>query len=276
MAARSTWAGALSLGPLVSIPVKLYAVTNKTAPSFKNLCTCHHQPVKAPKTCATTGAVVDELAKGHEASKGKFVVVPDEAVEAIASQEKSTSLDPKLLTPVSSFPFDLSTAHYSLIADEGPNAEQGVQIIWNGLRANGWVLVAELAMRAGSRDQLVAVYAGDDGLYLNALPWHAALRDAPAIEPEANEQMGDVFAQYASMNEIPVDAFDHASFTSGFEERREAAIAAALSGQPIPAREATEQAEPVPDLMAALTASIAAVDGKPKAKAKKPALKAVA
>ncbi len=272
MAARSTWSGAISLGPLVNIPVKLYAVTDKSVPSFKNLCACHHQPVKAPKTCGVTGDVIDTFAKGHEVSRGTFKVVPDAAVEKIAAQEKTTSLEPKLLTPVTGFPFDLSTAHYSLVADGGD--PQGIQVIWNGLRHNGWVLISQLQARAGSRDQLVAIYAGDDGLFLNALPWHAALKDAPAIEPDANEQMGDVFAQYAEMNGIEVGSFDHAAFTSDYEERRNVAIQAALSGKDIAVDDAPEKAEPVPDLMAALTASLRAVDGG-KAK-RKPAAKAPA
>ena len=53
---RASWSGALQAALLV-VPVKTYGATKEHDTRFRNLCPCHHQPIKMPKVCAVTGQV---------------------------------------------------------------------------------------------------------------------------------------------------------------------------------------------------------------------------
>jgi DNA end-binding protein Ku len=83
---RPIWKGALSFG-LVNIPVQLYsAVRAGEKVSFRLLHRTDQSPVRYERVCQKDDAVVpwDDIVKGYEYSKGKFVVLTDEDFKAAA------------------------------------------------------------------------------------------------------------------------------------------------------------------------------------------------
>ncbi|MBV02452.1 MAG: Ku protein, partial [Citromicrobium sp.] len=91
MAARAYWQGQIRLA-LVSIPVEIYSATKSGARiSFNQI----HEPsgkrISYEKVVPGIGPVDrDEIIKGYEVSKGNYVLLDDEEIEAVKIESKRT------------------------------------------------------------------------------------------------------------------------------------------------------------------------------------------
>lgn len=263
MAARSTFAGALSIAGFPFNFRAFNAISSVKNESFKTLCKCHGEPIAQRNTCATTGAVLDEVDKGVPHGAG-FHALPDATIESIKAVGKSVVLEPKGFPLVSTVPLTLATGSFRITHDpKVPGSDAPVATLWRVLHKTGRALVTEWTPRAGSPDAILVIHADDDGLLANTLPWAVELTGAPVGEcpttvvPDAQVAM---FEQ-AITTLYSTDPFDLNAHASAYKERRAKAIEAALDGkEPVAAPE--PEAAPVPDLMAALKASLAAVQTK--------------
>ena len=91
--ARPIWKGSIAFG-LVNIPVELYTAVRDSYPRFRMLHAENRSPVKFERVCAREGKPVawEELVKGYEYEKGRFVVLTKEDFRA-AALEKSRTVD---------------------------------------------------------------------------------------------------------------------------------------------------------------------------------------
>ena len=83
---RPIWKGALSFG-LVNIPVQLYsAIQAGERVSFRLLHQSDNSPIRYERVCQKDGKTVpwDDIVKGYEYAKGRFVVMTDEDFKAAA------------------------------------------------------------------------------------------------------------------------------------------------------------------------------------------------
>lgn len=258
--ARATWTGALTFAGF-PLPISIYTLSNTKAESFKTLCKCCDQPIAQRNHCRMTDDVVTDTQKGVEVSKGAFSVLSPTAVEAITSSSKSISLEVERFCPLASVPLHLSAASYRVVEDaKAAGAAKPVAILWAALRSTQRALVCPWVPRAGTPDRILVIHAEDDGLIANVLPYLVELSDAPAGSAHTtavSDQERQMFEQ-AMGTLYTVADFDHSAYSSEYKVRRQAAIDAALAGTPMPAS-ATPVAPAVPDLMAALSASLAAV-----------------
>src|SRR5690348_6204785 len=91
MAARAFWQGQIRLA-LVSIPVEIYAATKSGAKiAFHQI----HEPsgkrIQYEKVVPGVGPVVrDEIVKGFEVSKGHYVLLDEDEIEAAKVESKKT------------------------------------------------------------------------------------------------------------------------------------------------------------------------------------------
>src|SRR5438874_6903667 len=76
---RAIWTGAISFG-LVNIPISLFPATRHEELSFRLLRGSDLSPVNYKRVAEADGKEVpwDEIVKGYEYEKGKFVVLKDE------------------------------------------------------------------------------------------------------------------------------------------------------------------------------------------------------
>ena len=91
--ARGIWTGALSFG-LVNIPVEVHTAVRDTRPHFRLLHAKDRSPINYERICQKEGAAVgwDDLVKGYEYEKGRFVVLTKEDFAA-AALEKTRRID---------------------------------------------------------------------------------------------------------------------------------------------------------------------------------------
>ena len=91
MAARALWTGSIAFG-LVTIPIALHRAIRDTRPRFRMLHAKDKSPVKFERVCQREGQPVswNELVKGYEYEKGKFVALTREEIETAALDKTNT------------------------------------------------------------------------------------------------------------------------------------------------------------------------------------------
>src|ERR1019366_2448027 len=91
LANRPIWDGAISFG-LVTIPIGLYTATQENEVHFHQLHKDCGARVKYEKVCPVhkEALAADEIERGFEVSKGRYVVITDEELEDLPVPSKQT------------------------------------------------------------------------------------------------------------------------------------------------------------------------------------------
>src|SRR5467141_3503503 len=89
--ARAVWKGSISFG-LVNIPIALYPATRREELKFRLLRKSDMSPVNYKRVAEKDGKEVswDEIVKGYEYEKGKYVVLKDEDFERVDLEATQT------------------------------------------------------------------------------------------------------------------------------------------------------------------------------------------
>ncbi|KKW90990.1 non-homologous end joining protein Ku [Sphingobium chungbukense] len=189
MAARAYWQGQIRLA-LVSIPVEIYAATRSGAQiAFHQI----HQPtgkrVRYEKTVPGLGPVKPEdIVKGFEVSKGDYVLLQPDEIEAVKLESKKTL---ELTQFVEASEIDVlyyERPYYVVPADD--LAEEAFIVLREALRRTRKVGLGQLAMRG--REYIVSLKSCGRGMVLETLRYadevnraQGYFRDIEDAEPDA-------------------------------------------------------------------------------------------
>jgi len=166
MAARAYWRGQIKLA-LVSIPVEVFSATRSGAKiSFHQV----HEPsgkrIRYEKVAPGVGPVDrDEIMKGFEVSKGNYVLLDNEEIEAVKIESRKT-LD--LVQFVEASEIDVlyyEKPYYVVPADD--LAEEAYVVLRDALRQAKKVGLGQLSVRG--REQLVSIKPCGRGLVMEVL-----------------------------------------------------------------------------------------------------------
>lgn len=166
MAARAYWQGQIRLA-LVSIPVEIYSATKSGAQiAFHQI----HEPsgkrVRYEKTVPGLGAVKPEdIVKGYEVSKGDYVLLQPDEIEAVKLESKKTL---ELTQFVDADEIDVlyyERPYYVVPADD--LAEEAFIVLREALRRSKKVGLGQLAMRG--REYIVSLKPCGRGMILETL-----------------------------------------------------------------------------------------------------------
>jgi DNA end-binding protein Ku len=166
MAARAYWQGQIRLA-LVSIPVEIYPATRSGAAiSFRQIHEPSGKPIKYEKVVAGVGPVdPDEILKGYEISKGNYVLLEQEEIEAVKIESRKTL---ELVQFVESDAIDVlyyEKPYFVLPADD--LAEEAYAVLRDALRRTRKVGLGQLSVRG--REQLVSLKPCGRGMVLEVL-----------------------------------------------------------------------------------------------------------
>ena len=91
--ARATWTGSISFG-LINVPVRLYPATRSRDVRFNQLHETDGSRIRQRKICEVEDKEVpaNEIVKGFEISKGTYITLTDEELEAM-KPESSHSVE---------------------------------------------------------------------------------------------------------------------------------------------------------------------------------------
>ena len=166
MAARAYWKGQIRLA-LVSIPVEIYSATKSgAAVTFRQIHEPSGKPVKYEKVVPGIGAIDhDDIVKGFELSKGNYVLLDEEEIEAVKLESKRTL---ELVQFVDTDAIDVlyyTKPYYVVPADE--LAEEAYIVLREALKRTKKVGLGQLSLRG--QEQLVALRPCGMGLVLEVL-----------------------------------------------------------------------------------------------------------
>jgi DNA end-binding protein Ku len=252
---RSIWKGAISFG-LVTIPVALYTATESKTPKFKMLRGTDHSPIKYKRVAESDGEEVvwDDIVRGYEVEKGKYVVFTDEELEAATAADGNRLVDVVQFVDESEIdPIYYKSSYYLAPERTGVKA---YKILLEALKDKGRVGLAKVSIR--DKQQLATVRAKDGVLVMETMYWPDEIR-----EPEFEELDGDVELrkEEVKMAQLLIDGltaeFDPDAFKDSTREAIEVAAQKKVDGQEIVAPEAPEPTKVV-DLLEALKASVEA------------------
>jgi DNA end-binding protein Ku len=162
---RTIWKGAISFG-LVNIPVALYPATQRDEIKFRLLRKKDLSPVSYKRVAQADGKEVpwDQIVKGYEYEKEKFVVIKDEDFEKVDIESTQTVDIIDFVAEDEINPVFFSKPYYMEPTKGGTKA---YVLIRDALRETGKVGIAKVVIK--TRQYLAAVKPNDTGLVLELM-----------------------------------------------------------------------------------------------------------
>jgi len=272
---RSIWTGAISFG-LVTVPVKLYSAVSRKNVRFHQLNGKTGVRIQQRRVDPTTGEEVpyEDLVKGYELAPDRYVVIAGEELEALDPKKTRTIEIEEFVELADVDPIFYDHPYYLA---PGAGGAKPYRLLLDAMRETGKVGIAKVVIR--SKEQLVALRPMGDVLAMSTMVFADEVIDPSTIDdiPDAGDvEVRDREIEIAKqlVESLAAD-FEPERFRDTYREEVLALIERKAAGEEIavqPARD--EEEEPVPDLMAALKASLDAVRGgdaageAPKAKPK--------
>lgn len=252
---RSIWKGAISFG-LVTIPVALYTATESKTPKFKMLRGTDHSPIKYKRVAENDGEEVvwDDIVRGYEVEKGKYVVFTDEELEAATAADGNRLVDVvQFVDEAEIDPIYYKSSYYLAPERTGVKA---YKILLEALKDKGRVGIAKVSIR--DKQQLATLRAKDGVLVMETMYWPDEIRQPEFEELESDVELRKEEVKMAQMLIDGLTAeFDPEAFKDSTREAIESAAKKKVDGEEIVAPKAPEPTKVV-DLLEALKASVEA------------------
>lgn len=256
---RALWKGSVSFG-LVSIPVELHTAVRDNRPRFRLLHAEDKSPIRMERVCQREGEPVawDDLVKGYEYQKGRFVVLTKEDFRA-AALEKSRTVD--ILDFVKAEEIDdrfFETPYYVL---PGKGGEHAYALLRDAIRASGRIGISKIILR--ERQHLAALEPIGDALVLTMMRFADELADLSAFSfPSSSKVRRQELDMARMLVENLAADWQPDKYTDDYRESLMKVIRAKTKGKPVKleAGEEPRSAEVV-DLMERLRQSLEGAKG---------------
>jgi DNA end-binding protein Ku len=259
---RSMWSGAISFG-LVNVPVKLYSAVSRKTVRFHQLNGKTGHRVAQKRVDSATGDEVnyEDIVKGYELTKDRYVVITPDELETL-DPEKSRTIDIEDFVDLADIDPVYYDHPYYLVPDKGATKAYG--LLLNAMEQSGKVAVARVVLR--SKEHLVAIRPAPG----NVLTMETMLFADEVVAPEELDDLPEGKELKASDRELTmaqqlIDSlssdFEPGKYRDEYREKVLELIERKASGEEIAVQPEAPEPKKVPDLMAALEASLAAVKG---------------
>jgi DNA end-binding protein Ku len=256
--ARAIWSGAISFG-LVNIPVKLYSAVSRKTVRFHQLDAESGQRIRQQRINPESGEEVpyEQIIKGYEIGPDRYVTITPDELDALEPQ-KTRTIDIEDFVELDQIDPIFYDHPYYLAPDTG--AGKAYRLLLDAMEEAGRVAIARVVIR--SKENLVAIRPHGGVMTMETM-----LFADEVIPPDSLEELsatdGD---QKTSKRELEMAQQLIDSLTSEFEpekyrdeyrERVLELIERKAQGETVVVEAPPEEPKEVPDLMAALEASIA-------------------
>jgi DNA end-binding protein Ku len=257
VAPRAYWKGYLKLS-LVSCPIALFPATSEREKiSFHQLNKKTGHRIKYRKIDAESGDEVDsaDIIKGYEVSKGEYIELDPEELEAVAIESKRV-IDIDEFVPRNEIDeLYLNSPYY--ITPDGEVGQQAFAVIREAIRKEGMVAIGKVVFT--SREHIIALEARGKGLLGITLRYPYEVRnEADYFDDIPDEKIPKDMLELAShIVETKAGHFDPSKFDDRYEDALKELIKKKQEGKPIEQPERREPAKVI-NLMDALRRSVEA------------------
>ena len=272
---RAYWKGYLKLS-LVTCPVALFPASSQSDKThFHQINRKTGNRLRQQMVDEETGKAVeqDQKGRGYEVSKGKYVEIEPEELEAV-EVESTHTIDIDIFVPEE----EIDKRYYERPYYIAPNAKSGEEafaVIRDAMKDKGRVALARIVF--ANREHIMAIEPWGKGLLGTTLRYDYEVRDereafkgipSPRVAKEMVELASHILDKKAGH-------FDPAKLKDEYELALRKLIKRKASGKTIERSEPAEDRSNVIDLMAALKQSVVRVRGEKatpiKSKPKSPA-----
>lgn len=231
--ARAAWSGNLRLA-LVSIPVKIFPATKSGARiQFHQV----HEPsgkrIRYEKVVPGIGPIdTDEIVKGFELEKDRYVLIDPEEIENLKLETKKTLDLVQFVKQGEIDPLWFDRPYYVVADDE--LAEEGYRVLRDALRDSGKIGVGQFVMRG--REHVATLKPCGDGLLLETLRFADEVRSASPYFTEMSDEEPDeeLLSLAEELIERKSAPFDPRRFKDQYTDAvRELIESKAKTGKPI-------------------------------------------
>lgn len=273
---RAIWSGAISFG-LVNVPIKLYSATSPKTVRFHQLHDKDGVRIQQRRVCPADGEEVpyEHVVKGFEVAPDRYVIVKQEELDALDPKHTKT-IDIEAFVELSEIdPVYYDSAYHVAPATGGAKA---YALLLSAMERAGKVAIGRFVLR--TRQQICALRPAGGVLVLSTMLFGDEVNAPERLdelegldEVEANAREVAMAGQLIASLTTP---FDPSAYRDEYRERVLDLIERKAAGEEIAVQPAAAAPAAVPDLMAALEASVAAVraNGAPEAPRKRRAASA--
>jgi DNA end-binding protein Ku len=256
MAPRAYWNGSLKLS-LVTCPIALYpASTQAEKTHFHQINTKTGHRLKQQLVDEQTGRVVgkDHKGRGYELSKGRYVEIDEEELEAV-KLESTHTIEIDDFVPAEDIDERYLDKPYYIIPNGNAGADAFV-VIRDAMKRKDKVALARVVL--SNREHVIALKPLGKGLLGTTLRYPYELRDENDYfddipSPRVSKDMIDLAAHIL---DTKVSKFDPNKFKDKYETALKALVKRKAAGKTIEAPEEKEEESNVIDLMDALKQSL--------------------
>lgn len=264
-APRAYWKGALKLS-LVSCPVMLYpASTSADKTRFHMINRDTGNRLKQQLIDAETGDVVtkDQKARGYELSKGKFIEIEQDELEAVQIESNHT-IDIDSFVPRDEIDRRYLNHPY-YISPDGKAGIDAFSVIRDAMKDKDRVALARIVLT--NREHILAIEPLGKGMLATTLRFAYELRDEADFfdgikSPKISKDMIDLASHILDSK---ASHFDPSKFDDQYENALKALVKRKAAGKPLKLAEQDRKPDNVISLMDALRQSLDAKAGKAKA-----------
>ena len=270
--ARAIWSGAISFG-LVNIPVKLFSAVSKKTVRFHQIDAESGGRVRQ-KRVGPDGEEIpyEQIIKGYEIGPDRYVTLTPEELDSL-SPEKTRTIDIEDFVDLDEIDPIYYDHPYYLAPDTG--AAKAYQLLVDAMEDAGKVAIARVVIR--SKENLVAIRPRDGVLAMETMLFADEVVPTDSLDEMTTDTAVKTSDRELTMARQLIDSlssdFEPEKYHDEYRERVLDLIERKAQGETIVIEEPTKEPEQVPDLMAALEASIAGAKGQSKAKPKAAAKK---
>jgi DNA end-binding protein Ku len=255
---RAIWSGAISFG-LVNVPVKLYSAVSRKSVRFHQLHGDSGVRIQQKRVDPSTGEEVpyEDIVKGYELSPEHYVVITPEELESL-DPVKTRSIDISDFVQLEEIdPIYFDHPYYLAPAQGGAKA---YELLRQAMEESGKVAIGRVVIR--SKESLVAIRPSGPALAMETMLFPDEVVDPLSLD-ELPVEDGKATKRELDMARQLIDSlsgdFDPSEYRDEYRERVLEMIERKAQGEEIAVQPAAQEPEKVPDLMAALEASIKAV-----------------
>lgn len=236
---------------MVAIPIAMYTATQDNDIHFNQLHKEDNSRIRYKKTCGHCGKEVtsQDIVKGYEYDKDKYVVITDDEIEKIKT-EKEKSIQILHFAELD----QISPVYYEKTYQVAPElgGEKAFELLRTALMDEKKVAIGKTVL--GTKDTLMAIIPRADGMLISTMFFEDEVKELQKQynQPEVNEQELKMAKLLINSMDTP---FDPAMYKDEYQERLRELIEKKISGQEIVAPE-EDTGGKVIDLMEALKVSV--------------------
>jgi DNA end-binding protein Ku len=254
MAARPISAGMISFG-LVSIPVRLFTATSPRSVSFHLLHKNDNSRIQQKIYCPVDDKIIerDELVRGFEIEKGRYVTFTDEELKSLEAQGDH-AINISEFIPLSEVdPLYFENGYY--LGCEAGSAK-AYRLLSEAMDQASRVALATYTMRGKEHLVLIRPYA--KGLMLHTMYYSDEVRSVEDVDRGLNTDAKPAELDLAKrlIDDLTEKKFDPSKYHDNYRERVVEAAQRKLEGQEVTEAPVEERRGKVIDLMSALKASL--------------------